>query len=207
MEVNCNPGKRAGDHGGGQAVPAPCHPNSFVGVEEDYVTLFRQYVQPICRPGDLVAVSEKVAALCQRTRDPPGGDTDPHRWPVCWPGVCIRRKPGREWDFRSKCSLPSTSTDRGRVIWAGIRAAADKLQGSSRHVYRLLGPEVRGLDGFYGRDIPAYADLGIRIPEKPDQLCDQVYDAVGVQSFIVDANGLGVELLGKSVGDCGGTPF
>ena len=58
----------------------------------------------------------------------------------------------------------------------------------------------RRLDGFYGEDIPAYADLGIRIPTEPDLLCDQVYEKTGVQSYIVDANGLGVELMGKSSG-------
>ena len=64
--------------------------------------------------------------------------------------------------------------------------------------YRLLGPEVRGLDGFYREDIPAYADLGIRIPHRPDRLCDQVYQETGILSYIVDANALGVEALGKA---------
>ena len=59
---------------------------------------------------------------------------------------------------------------------------------------------IRDRDGFYGEDIPAYADLGIRIPAEPDLLCDQVYEKTGVQSYIVDANGLGVELMGKSSG-------
>ena len=74
----------------------------------------------------------------------------------------------------------------------------DKLRGVRGTFYRLLGPEVRGLDGFYGEDIPAYADLGIRIPHHPDQLCEQVYRETGILSYIVDANALGVELLGKA---------
>ena len=41
----------------------------FVGVGEDYLSLFRRYVAPVYQPGDYVAVSEKVAALCQG----PGG--------------------------------------------------------------------------------------------------------------------------------------
>ena len=89
---------------------------------------------------------------------------------------------------------------RARVLWAALRAGLDKLRGIHGTFYRLLGPEVRGLDGFYGEDIPAYADLGIRIPTEPDLLCDQVYEKTGVQSYIVDANGLGVELMGKSSG-------
>ena len=87
---------------------------------------------------------------------------------------------------------------RGKVLWAALRAGVDKLRGVRGTFYRLLGPEVRGLDGFYGEDIPAYADLGIRIPHHPDQLCDQVYRETGILSYIVDANALGVELLGKA---------
>lgn len=85
----------------------------------------------------------------------------------------------------------------------GLAGGLDKLRGIHGTFYRLLGPEVRGLDGFYGEDIPAYADLGIRIPAEPDLLCDQVYEKTGVQSYIVDANGLGVELMGKSSGITG----
>ena len=80
---------------------------------------------------------------------------------------------------------------RGKVLWAALRAGVDKLRGIHGTFYRLLGPEVRGLDGFYGEDIPAYADLGIRIPHRPDRLCDQVYQETGILSYIVDANALG----------------
>ena len=105
--------------------------------------------------------------------------------------MSARRLPARAWDCRSRCSLPWTRRDGPGL---------DKLRGIHGTFYRLLGPEVRGLDGFYGEDIPAYADLGIRIPTEPDLLCDQVYEKTGVQSYIVDANGLGVELMGKSSG-------
>ena len=98
------------------------------------------------------------------------------------------------------CIRDRDQEGRARVLWAALRAGLDKLRGIHGTFYRLLGPEVRGLDGFYGEDIPAYADLGIRIPTEPDLLCDQVYEKTGVQSYIVDANGLGVELMGKSSG-------
>ena len=86
----------------------------------------------------------------------------------------------------------------GQVYYLHNRVETIDLTAS--RIQKLLGPEVRGLDGFYGEDIPAYADLGIRIPAEPDLLCDQVYEKTGVQSYIVDANGLGVELMGKSSG-------
>lgn len=64
--------------------------------------------------------------------------------------------------------------------------------------YRILGAEVSGLDGFYGEDIPEYAHMGVRIPENPNGVCDEVYEKTGVAMIIVDANDLNVELLGKA---------
>ena len=62
----------------------------------------------------------------------------------------------------------------------------------------MLDDEVRGLDGFWGSDIPEYAHIGIRIPSKPDKVCDEVYQKTGIVMMVVDANDLTVELLGKS---------
>ena len=62
----------------------------------------------------------------------------------------------------------------------------------------MLDDEVRGLDGFWGRDIPEYAHIGIRIPSKLDKVCDEVYLKTGIVMMVVDANDLTVELLGKS---------
>ena len=60
----------------------------------------------------------------------------------------------------------------------------------------MLGQEVSGLDGFYGNDIPAYAHMGVRIPENPAGVCDEIYEKTGIVSMIVDANDLNQEMLG-----------
>ena len=128
---------------------------------------------------------------------PPGGNSDYLAGPAAGPPG--PPDPGGAGDGvageDAVCPRPGRP---GKVLWAAFRAGLDKLRGIRGTFYRLLGPEVRGLDGFYGGDIPAYADLGIRIPAEPDKLCDQVYEQTGIVSYIVDANGLGVELLGKA---------
>jgi asparagine synthase (glutamine-hydrolysing) len=159
--------------------------------------LFRQYVLPVYQAGDLVAVSEKVAALCQ------GRVIQRSELRVTPLATLLARcvhqtEAGPGMGIPEKMQFALDLCGTGQVLRAAIRAAWDKLRGVHGTFYRLLGPEIRGLDGFYGADNPAYADLGIRIPEEPDRLCDQVYAATGVRSYLVDANGLGVELLGKA---------
>ena len=87
------------------------------------------------------------------------------------------------------CGLP-------KILWAAFRAAIDKLRGVHGTFYRIAGLEVSGLDGFYGEDIPEYEHMGVRIPENPAGVCDEIYEKTGIVSMIVDANDLNVEMLG-----------
>ena len=53
------------------------------------------------------------------------------------------------------------------------------------------------MDGFYGEAYACYADMGILNPKDPDKVCDNIKQKLGIDSMIVDANDLGVEILGK----------
>lgn len=197
MEYYHNPGKRLEIQVDGKRYLRHGIRTHFVAVGEDYVELFRRYVAPVYRPGDWVAVSEKVAALCQ------GRVIRREEITVTWLARLLARLvhqtpagPGMGLPVKMQFALDLEG--RRKVLWAALRAGLDKVRGIHGTFYRLLGPEVRGLDGFYGEDIPAYENLGIRIPAEPDKLCDQIYEETGIASYIVDANGLGVELLGKA---------
>lgn len=197
MEYYHNPGKALTVEVQGETYVRNGIRTHFVKVGEDYVDLFRRYVAPVYRPEDWVAVSEKVAALCQ------GRVVRREEIQVTWLARvlarCVHQTPaGPGMGLPVKMQFALELEGRRKVLWAALRAGLDKLRGIHGTFYRLLGPEVRGLDGFYGEDIPAYADLGIRLPDDPDGLCDRVYEATGIRSYIVDANGLGVELLGKA---------
>ena len=90
------------------------------------------------------------------------------------------------------CSLVQFLVQFGRVC-----AGFGKLVGKKGVFYDMLGDEVYGLDGFYGRDIPEYEHMGVRIPENPDGVCDEIYEKCGIMMMIVDANDLTVDMLGK----------
>lgn len=197
MEFYCNPGKEPVIRVDGEDYLRHAIQTHFVTVGEDYVDLIRRYVLPLYEEGDLVAVSEKVAALCQ------GRVIYREEISVTWLARLLSRfvaqtpaGPGMGLPIKMQFALDLCG--KRAVLWAAFRAALDKCRGVKGTFYRLLGPEIRGLDGFYGRDIPAYADLGIRIPEDASGLCDQVFRETGVRSFIVDANDLDVEVLGQA---------
>lgn len=196
MIFNANEGKRTVIQVGGKKYARHAVRTHFITLGEDYIELIRKYVMPFWQYGDILSSSEKVIAICQRrivTEE--------------------EAKPGFWARFLSKCARP-TSAGEGvanpkkmqfainqcgllRVLWAAFRAAIDKMRGIHGTFYAILGREVSGLDGFYGKDIPEYEHIGVRIPESPDGVCDEVYQKLGIKMMIVDANDLNVELLGR----------
>lgn len=64
--------------------------------------------------------------------------------------------------------------------------------------YSIVGMEVTGLDGFYDKVFPEYGEFGIRIPDNPNGVCNEIEEKLGIKSMIVDANDIERVILGKS---------
>ena len=47
------------------------------------------------------------------------------------------------------------------------------------------------------KQVPVYGEYGIRIPENPAGVCDEIFEKTGVRAMIVDANDLTRDILGK----------
>ncbi len=169
----------------------------FVRPGESYIDLINTYVKPLYRPGDILSSSEKVIALCQN-RVVTEAECRPGFWAKLLSRFVHQTSAGPGMGLPVKMQFAINICGLPKVLWAALRAAADKLRGVRGTFYRILGVEVSGLDGFYGEDIPEYAHMGVRIPEDPDGVCDEVYEKTGVAMIIVDANDLNVELLGKA---------
>ncbi len=197
MDFYANDGKAVYIEVAGRRFARHAVKTHFVNVGEDYVELVRKYVLPVYQPGDILSSSEKIIALCQN-RVIYAKDVKPGFWAktlcrfvhqtAAGPGAGVPEKMQFAIQY---CGLP-------KVLWAAFRAAVDKLRGVKGTFYNITGPEIAGLDGFYGHDIEEYARMGIRIPENPDGVCDEVYEKTGVLMMIVDANAISQEVLGKA---------
>ena len=169
----------------------------FVRPGESYIDLINTYVKPLYQPGDILSSSEKVIALCQN-RVVTEAECRPGFWAKLLSRFVHQTSAGPGMGLPVKMQFAINVCGLPKVLWAALRAAADKLRGIRGTFYRILGVEVSGLDGFYGEDIPEYAHMGVRVPENPGGVCDEVYEKTGVAMIIVDANDLNVELLGKA---------
>ena len=197
MEFFANEGKDVEIEVNGETYLRHAIQTRFINLGESYIDVFNEYVVPIYEEGDIIATSEKIIALCQER--------------------VVKReeiKIGFWAKFLSKfASKPSTGVGVGetikmqyainevgllKVLWASFASAVTKLFGKKGVFYKIVGPEVSGLDGFYANVWEEYRDIGIKIPEAPSEVCDEIKEELGISCMIADANDLGCEILGHS---------
>ena len=173
MEFRANEGKSVTIEVGGKTYARHAIQTHFVQVGESYIDLVEQYVKPLWQPGDLLSSSEKIIGLCQKR-------------------VVYKKdmKVGRLARFLSRFASHSSAgigvdspykmqfaiNERGAlfVLWAAFCAGVAKLFGKRGVFYEMVGQEVSGLDGFYDHEFQEYGEFGIRIPENPGKVCDEI---------------------------------
>lgn len=197
MEFYANEGKVVRIQVGERTFDRHAIQTRFVNVGDDYIELVREYVLPVYQPGDILSSSEKIIALCQN-RVVREEEVKPSLLAKILCKFVHQTAAGPGAGVPYKMQFAINECGALRVLWAAFRAALDKLRGVKGTFYDLTGPEVTGLDGFYGHDIEEYAHMGIRIPENPDGVCDEIYEKTGVLTMIVDANALAQDVLGTA---------
>ena len=195
MDFCANEGKSVTIQAGGKTYARHAIQTHFVQVGESYIDLMERYVLPVYQQGDILSMSEKVIALCQG-RVVTEEQVKPGFWAKFLCRFVHQTSAGPGMGLPVKMQFAINVCGLPKVIWAAFRAAIDKLRGIKGTFYEILGPEVTGLDGFFGRDIPEYEHMGVRIPENPAGVCDEIYEKTGILSMIVDANDLNVDMMG-----------
>ncbi len=195
MDFLANEGKSVYIEVGGKTYARHAIQTHFVQVGESYIDLMEQYVKPLYQEGDLLSMSEKVIAMCQKrvvTED----QVKPGFWAKVLSRCVHQTAAGPGMGLPVKMQFAINVCGLWKVLWAAFCAAVDKLRGKRGTFYEMLGTEVSGLDGFYGHEIPEYEHMGVRVPENPNGVCDEIFEKTGIISMIVDANDLNVEMLG-----------
>ena len=195
MEFRANEGKSVTIEAMGRTWARHAIETHFVTVGESYIDLMEKYVKPLYQEGDILSMSEKVIAICQK-RVVTEEELKPGFWAKLLSRFVHQTSAGPGMGLPIKMQFAINVCGLPKILWAAFRAAVDKLRGVHGTFYRIAGLEVSGLDGFYGEDIPEYEHMGVRIPENPAGVCDEIFEKTGIVSMIVDANDLNVEMLG-----------
>lgn len=197
MEFYMNEGKSVEIQVKGQTYLRHAIKTRFVEQGESYIDLFKEYVSPIYKEGDIISSSEKIIALCQN-RIVKREDIKIGFWAKLLSKFASHPDTGVGVGETIKMQYAIDTVGLFKVLWASIASAITKLFGKRGVFYEIVGQEVSGLDGFYDHVWKEYGDIGIKLPENPSGVCNEIKEKLGISCMIVDANDLGQELLGYS---------
>lgn len=169
----------------------------YIQLGESYIDVIDKYVSPIYEKGDIISLSEKIISLCQK-RVVYKKDMKVSGLAKFLSKFAMRSDAGVGVDNPYKMQFAIDLCGRFKVIWAALAGGFCKIFRKHGVFYEIVGPEVSGLDGFYGNVFADYAEFGIRIPENSTGVCNEIYEKLGIKAMIVDANDFNVEILGKS---------
>ncbi len=197
MEFKANEGKKVEIEVNNEIYLRNAIETHYVKIGESYIDIVEKYVKPIYEEGDIISISEKIIGLCQE-RVVYKKDVKVGPLAKFLSKFAMRSDAGVGVDNPYKMQFAINLCGRFKVLWAAIAGGFCKIFGKHGVFYEIVGPEISGLDGFYGEVFEDYADFGIRIPENSTRVCNEIYEKLGVKAMIVDANDFNVEILGKS---------
>ena len=197
MEFFANEGKNIEIEVNGKVYLRHAIKTRFVQQGESYIDVFKEYVSPIYQEGDIVSSSEKIIALCQN-RIVKREEVKIGFWAKFLSKFASKTEAGVGVGETIKMQYAIDTVGLLKVLWASFASAVTKLFGRRGVFYKIVGEEVSGLDGFYDHVWKEYGDIGIKIPENPSGVCNEIKEKLGISCMIVDANDLGQEVLGHS---------
>ena len=169
----------------------------FVEVGEDQAELVRRYVLPLYQPGDVLAFTAKVMAMCTgnvRTKE----QIKPGFWAKLLSPHASETVAGIGMHDPYKLQLAIEMVGAPRVVFAAVASAVTKPFGVKGVFYKIVGPGVAGIDGFYYRSsFERYHDLALINNTNPVELCDALEKETGVPAVLMDANDIDQNQLGK----------
>ena len=169
----------------------------FVQRGESYLELINKYVAPLYEKGDILSISEKVISMCQdNTVDKK--DVKLGFWAKFLSKFASSNNRGVAMDEPYKLQLAINLAGLPRILFACFCSAVTKIFGIKGVFYKIAGHGIDGIDGFYmNSSFDVYHDIALLNPKNPKKVCNEIENAFGVNSMIVDANDFGVEILGK----------
>lgn len=165
--------------------------------KDNIIKVTEQYVSPFWQTGDFLFISERVVAITQG-RAYHIKDIKPS-WLAKLLVKFVYKSPygiglGSPWTME----LAIREAGVLRILFAALVSALTKPFGRRGVFYKMVGKNINAIDGPCSYTLPPfnqYAKLG---PSKPNEVAKEISQKLGGPVVIIDANDLGVNVLGRS---------
>lgn len=173
---------------------------------EDIGDLLVRYVQPKLQPGDIIFVGEKATSASQGRAIPV---SEIHPGPLARFLVRFVKKAsyGIGLGMAETMEMAIREVGAPRIILAAIIGGFFKIFGIRGMFYNVAGHKARSIDGPADYVIPPYNRCVVLGVADADELCQRASAKVGAPVAVVDANDIGLNVIGVSSPDLRKFPF
>lgn len=168
-----------------------------VGKDDNIIDVVKKYVVPHLQKDDIIFMSEKAVA-CTQNRAIPMDEIKPRLLARI---LCkfVYRSPhglGRTLPETMEVTLQQCGTVR--ILFAAFCSAIGKLFHKRGIFYAIAGEKIRAIDGPCAGALPPMDRCVTLGPEDPGKVCQEISNAIRYEVTVIDANDLGIEILGFS---------
>ena len=167
---------------------------------DDMAVAIEKYARPYLEKGDFIFLSERIVAISQgrafRIKDIKSSPLAEflvkfvHKSPY---GIGL----GSPWTME----LAVREVGIFRILFAAFLSALTKPLGLRGIFYRVCGKNINAIDGPCSYTLPPYNEYAKLGPKNPQKVARDLKERIGFDVVIIDANDLGVAVLGKSGDD------
>ncbi len=165
---------------------------------KDAITdVVQTYASPRLVSGDIIFISERIVAITQG-RAFPIRDIAPS--PLAKFLVRFVHRSPYGIGLASPWTMELAIREAGvvRILIAAFAAAVTKPLGIRGVFYRVCGKGIAAIDGPCSYTLPPYNEYAKLGPAHPNRTAAEIARVIGAKVVIIDANDLGVAVLGRS---------
>lgn len=171
---------------------------THVITKEDRIEdVVERYAKPHLKEGDFLFLSERAVAITQG-RAYFIKDIQPRKLATWLSGHVLKTPVGIGLGSPWTMELALREVGTWRILLAAAAAALTKPFGISGVFYHVAGRGAAAIDGPCSYTLPPYNECATLGPKDPDRVARALSDRFGVDVVIIDANDLGVDILGRS---------
>ncbi len=176
----------------------------IVTANDSISDIVKRYAEPHLREGDLLFISERIVAISQG-RAFPIKDIKPSRLATFLVRF-VHKSPhgiglGSPWTME----LAIREAGAARILMGALASAVTKPLGMKGVFYTVVGKNINAIDGPCDYTLPPYNEYAKLGPAEPDAVAKNLKSELHHDVVIIDANDLGVMVLGKSSKDISDT--
>jgi len=165
---------------------------------DDLDALVREYAGPLAKPGDWIALSEKVVSVCQNNAR--HISTVKVHWLARLIVKGVKKYPEDiAWEHPAKMQAAIDMAGYPRMLLALVAGGLTRLVGMHGVFWRIAG-RVSEIDGFNPRAMYPYTEYCILPPKDPDEVGQRIEDQQGIPTSIIDGNNINTKIISLSRG-------